>query len=132
MSTAENLWKAIHRSTRDECEQSTWNHAMLDLGVVWNVTSNVSHLCSMQTGWESQGPLASVVFPQNIFCRKCCKSEFTKDYYLVHLNAKHSLLSLKRRRLQQMNSWFLRGNWRDSVNSSLVGYPWLASISSMK
>ena len=127
LCTAEKLWENIHRSKREECEQFIWNHAMKDLGLKWNVTTNTDDLCHVQTAWKSHGPLASIVFPQKIFCRKCCKKENTSRYYLLHLNAAHGMVSLKRQLLERMNSWFLRHRW-SKIKSPRKGSSWLTSV----
>ena len=126
--TAENLWKAIHHGNKKDGEQFLWNHAMQNLGIQWNVTTSVSELCEVQTGWQSYGRLASIVFPQNVFCRKCCTAEHTSEYYLIHLNAIHGMIALKIQKLKEMGSWFLLDHWKDSVNSPLEGNSWLMSI----
>lgn len=124
---AEKLWEKIHRSKREECEQFIWNHAMKDLGLKWNVTTDTNDLCRVQTAWRSHGPLAVIVFPQEIFCRKCCKRENTSHYYLLHLNAAHGMVSLKRQVLERMNSWFLRHHWH-KIKPSGKGTSWLKSV----
>lgn len=128
----ENLWREIHqyRGRKEDREQKLWNFALQNLGVKWNGTSksNGTDLCDMQTPWQSFEPLASIVFPQIVFCRRCCTEEHSSEYYLVHLNCAHSRLTRKSEKLREMNSWFLVHDWKDSVNSTLDGNSWLMSI----
>ena len=126
--TAENLWNAIHHGRRRDSEQGLWNHAIRTLGMRWNVTTGSSELCDVQTGWKGYGPLASIVFPQTVFCRRCCTAEHTNEYYLIHHNARHLNVDLKHKKLKKINSWFLLDHWKGSVNSSLEGNSWLISI----
>ena len=101
---------------------------MRDLGVIWNGTLNDTDPCDMLTGWQSYEPVASIVFPQSVFCRQCCTPEHSSEYYLIHLNCPHKLLSRKAQQLKVMKSWFLLDDWMDSVNSTLEGNSWLMSI----
>lgn len=126
--TAENLWNAVHHGRRGDREQKLLNHALQNLGVRWNGTLNDTAPCDMQTAWRSYEPVASIVFPQNVFCRRCCTAEHSSEYYLVHLNCPHQDLSRKAEQLKAMNSWFLLDDWKDSVNSMLEGDSWLMSI----
>ena len=126
--TAENLWKAIHHGNESDCEQFLWNHALKDLGLMWNVTTNISQLCEVKTGWQSYGPLASIVFPQNIFCRKCCKTSSLSRCYVVHRNGEHLDTTMKQKKLKKSKSWFLRDNWKNSGSSSQEGDSWINSI----
>ena len=126
--TAENLWKAIHRGNKEDGEQRLWNYAMQDLGVRWNVTTNSTDLCDIQTGWQSYEPVASIVFPQSTFCQRCCPAEHSNEYYLIHLNCPHKYLSRKAQQLKERNSWFLLDDWKGSVDSTVEGNSWLMSI----
>jgi len=125
---SEEIWKSIHKSSRDECEQCLWNHALQDLGVRWNVTAYDKPLCKVRSEWQSSEPVASIVFPQTIFCRSCCKRSRVHAYYVVHPNNKHLDTSLKYQRLNKYKSWFLQGNWADLISSSRRGKSWLVSI----
>ena len=124
--TVENLWEAIHNGNKKDAEQELWNHAMDTLGVRWNKTIDIKK-CGLPTGWQSYEPLASIVFPQSVFCRQCCTAEHSSEYYLVHLKCRHKL-SLRVQKLKKMNIWFLRHDWKDSINSHLEGNSWLISI----
>ena len=101
---------------------------MDNIGIKWNMTTKNKELCNLQTGWQSYGPLVSIVFSQSVFCRKCCTAERSSEYYLIHLNCPRKDLSRKVRQLKAKNSWFLLDNWKDSVNSTLEGNSWLISI----
>lgn len=131
--TTENLWKYIHTTTELNTtgDQVLWNHAMQALGVMWNVTTNVSSICTEQSGWKSYGPLESIVLSQQIFCRGCCKRVSFSGYYVVHPNASKTMLSKKPKRLMQLKSWFLKSHWDDFGSSSLKGQSWLISISNL-
>ena len=124
--TAETLWEYIHNSTIED-EQCLLNHGMQDLGVRWKETTK-RKFCTMQSGWQHYGPLSSIIFPQSMFCRQCCKRGGLDGYYVVHPNSLHLNLTLKYRKLKGLKSWFLRDNWKDFISSSLEGKAWLYSI----
>lgn len=100
----------------------------MDLGLTWNVTTNITELCEVKTGWQSYGPLASIIFPHIIFCRKCCKRNLVDKYYVVHRNGEHLHVSEKQQRLKDRKSWFLQDNWKDLASPSLEGNSWLVGI----
>ena len=101
------------------------------LGVMWNITTTAGSICTVQSGWQSYGPLESIVFSQQIFCRGCCKRASTSGFYVVHPNANKTMLSKKPKRLMQLKCWFLKSHWDDLVSSPLKGQSWLVSISNL-
>ena len=128
--TAENLWKEInqYRGKKEDREQKLWNFALRNLGAKWNGKANDTASCDVQIVWRSYEPLASIVFPQIVFCRRCCTAAHSSEYYIVHLNCPHQNLARKAELLKAMNGWFLLDNWKDLVNSKLDGNSWLMSI----
>jgi len=124
--TAEKLWRHIHNSTID-IEQQLWNNAMQEFGVKWRV-KNKEEFCQLQSGWQHDGTLSIIVFPQSKFCRHCCTRAGLEGYYVVHPGNAHLDTTRKHEVLKKLSSWFLQEDWRDVSNSSLKGNAWLCSI----
>ena len=84
------------------------NRALVDMGVVWRETTNVSSICSVRSGWECEGAINIFVFPQEQFCRGCCKPKKAHTtLYLVHPNSDKRNLKTKKDVLKKMRAWFL-------------------------
>lgn len=123
--SADNLWMYIHNTERGGVGQSIFNHALSALGIRWKNKSAVKNMCSIQSGWQSDGPLNCFVFSQKEVCRGCCEKARKHHYYILHPVTK-KITEKKSSRLKKMDGWFLSDSWR--LNKS-AGEVWLRSIS---
>ena len=92
----------------DRDDQMCLNRALVDMGVVWKETTNVSSICTVRNGWECEGVINIFVFPQEQFCRRCCKPKMSHmPLYLVHPRSSKENLRSKEYVLKRMQAWFL-------------------------
>ena len=77
--------------------------------VVWKQTTTNSKICSVSSGWESEGaPIGVFVFSQQQFCRNCCKEGMShEELYLVHPISNKKNLEGREGSLNRMQAWFL-------------------------
>ena len=120
---------SVTMSKKDE--QTSLNYAWKDMGVKWIKTTDLNRRCSEKIGWESEGPLKVFVFPEEKFCRYCCRRS-SKETYNVHYNSgSHRVMTTKEGALKNMNAWFMKSNWRDFNNPAVTGVEWLRRASTL-
>ena len=126
----ETLWSHVHSVTMsNRGDQRSWNNALQDVRVTWKKTTDSKRICSEENGWESKGALKMFVFPQQQFCRGCCKPTMPyKTLYLVHPRTGKHFTVAKENTLNKMHAWFLKSSWKH-FNSS--GVEWLRNVSTL-
>ena len=90
-------------------EQASLNQGMLAMAVVWKQRTKDSKICTVKGGWESEGAAIRVfVFPQNQFCRGCCKETMSRNkLYVIHPVTGKTDMKEKEHRLKRMRAWCL-------------------------
>ena len=105
----EALWRNVSAVNWTNSEQTTVNVAVRNMGVRWKKTTKTREICSLQRGWESEGAIKVFVFPQQQFCRSCCKSNISlTKLYLAHPNSDKVKLKTKESALRRLHAWFLK------------------------
>ena len=78
----------------------------------------VENTCSVQSGWQSYGPLIYKVFSQDDVCHTCCENAQKHIFCIWHpISGKHPP---KKRSdtLKYMQEWFLSDGWKNLTSSS--------------